>query len=259
MEGATVEKYQLNYVDYTDPHESNEFWIRLQQVFDNSNHSLESLARQINIPKRTVERFLSKQTHGDVLKMIYDISFACGVDPKILFDRTESIPYMDLTGIKSVDRMLITAYSDVSDTGVEGFLKVAARDYRLRHHRWRIDNDTKHDRITQLLELDDEGYPSMSIQAEIQCNKEVSQRNGMVKQLFLHRAHFAGEMLVVHYTVEEQKRSSHSKRAVRDALGHTDYVWLDRPVADYKKNGRLVPKIRIRQWTLDKKFRLEVA
>ena len=191
--------------------------------------------------------------------MIYDISFACGVDPKILFDRTESIPNMDLTGIKSIDRMLITAYSDISETGVEGFRKVAARDYRLRHHRWRIDNDTKHDRIAQLLELDDEGYPSLPLDAEIKLNAEVAERNDFVKQLFLHRAHFAGEVLVVHYTVEEQKRSSHSKLAIRDALSHTDYVWLDRPVADYKKNGRLVPKIRIRQWTLDKKFRLEVA
>ena len=253
-----MEKYQPNYIDFKDPHESNEFWIRLQQVFDNSNHSLESLAKQINIPRRTLVRFLSKQTHGDVLKMIYDIAFACGVDPKILFDRTESIPNMDLTGIKSIDRMLITAYSDVSDTGVEGFRKVAARDYRLRHHRWRIDNDTKHDRIAQLLELDDEGYPSLSLDAEIKSNAEVAKRNDFIKQLFLHRAHFAGEVLVVHYTVEERKRI-YNKRTIRDALGHTDYVWLERPVAEYKANGRLVPKIKIRQWTLDKKFRLEVA
>ena len=253
-----MEKYLPNYIDFEDPHESNEFWIRLQQVFDNSNHTLESLAEQISIPRRTLVRFLSKQTHGDVLKMIYDISFACGVDPKILFDRTESIPNMDLTGIKSIDRMLITAYSDVSETGVEGFRKVAAKDYRLRHHVWAIDNDTKHDRVTQLLELDDEGYPSLSMQSEIQCNQEVATRNGIVKQLFLHRAHFAGEMLVVHYTVEERKRI-YSKRTIRDALGHTDYLWLEKPVADYKKNGRLVPKIKIRQWTLDKKFRLEVA
>jgi len=253
-----VEKYQPNYIDYTDPHESNEFWIRLQQVFDNSNHSLESLAKQINCSKRTLERFLSKQTHSEVLKMIYDISFACGVDPKILFDRTVSIPNMDLSGIKSIDRMLITAYSDVSETGVEGFRKVAARDYRLRHHRWRIDNDTKHDRIAQLLELDEEGYPSLSLDAEIKLNAEVAERNDFIKQLFLHRAHFAGEMLVVHYTVEERKRI-YSKRTIRDALGHTDYVWLDRPVDDFRNNGRIVPKIRIRQWTLDKKFRLEVA
>jgi len=253
-----VEKYQPNYIDYTDPHESNEFWIRLQQVFDNSNHSLESLAKQINCSKRTLERFLSKQTHSEVLKMIYDISFACGVDPKILFDRTVSIPNMDLSGIKSIDRMLITAYSDVSETGVEGFRKVAAKDYRLRHHRWRIDNDTKHDRIAQLLELDEEGYPSLSLDAEIKLNAEVAERNDFIKQLFLHRAHFAGEMLVVHYTVEERKRI-YSKRTIRDALGHTDYVWLDRPVDDFRNNGRIVPKIRIRQWTLDKKFRLEVA
>ncbi len=253
-----MEKYQPNYIDYTDPHESNEFWIRLQQVFDNSNHSLESLAKQINCSKRTLERFLSKQTHSEVLKMIYDISFACGVDPKILFDRTVSIPNMDLSGIKSIDRMLITAYSDVSETGVEGFRKVAARDYRLRHHRWRIDNDTKHDRIAQLLELDEEGYPSLSLDAEIKLNAEVAERNDFIKQLFLHRAHFAGEMLVVHYTVEERKRI-YSKRTIRDALGHTDYVWLDRPVDDFRNNGRIVPKIRIRQWTLDKKFRLEVA
>ncbi len=253
-----MEKYQPNYIDYTDPHESNEFWIRLQQVFDNSNHSLESLAKQINCSKRTLERFLSKQTHSEVLKMIYDISFACGVDPKILFDRTVSIPNMDLSGIKSIDRMLITAYSDVSETGVEGFRKVAAKDYRLRHHRWRIDNDTKHDRIAQLLELDEEGYPSLSLDAEIKLNAEVAERNDFIKQLFLHRAHFAGEMLVVHYTVEERKRI-YSKRTIRDALGHTDYVWLDRPVDDFRNNGRIVPKIRIRQWTLDKKFRLEVA
>jgi transcriptional regulator with XRE-family HTH domain len=255
---ATVEKYQPNYIDFKDPHESNEFWIRLQQVFDNSNHSLESLAKQIGISKRTVERFLSKQTHGDVLKMIYDISFACGVDPKLLFDRTESIPNMDLTGIKSIDRMLITAYTDVSATGLEGFRKVASRNYRLRHHRWRIDNDTKHDRVAQMLELDDEGYPSLPLDAEIKLNAEVAERNDFVKQLFLHRAHFAGEMLVVHYTVEERKRI-YSKRTVRDALGHTDYVWLEKPLAEYKANGRLVPKIRVRQWTLDKKFRLEVA
>ena len=254
-----MEKYLPNYIDFEDPHESNEFWIRLQQVFDNSNHSLESLAKQINCSKRTLERFLSKQTHSEVLKMIYDISFACSVDPKILFDRTVSIPNMDLTGIKSIDRMLITAYSDVSETGVEGFRKVAARDYRLRHHRWRIDNDTKHDRVTQLLKLDGEGYPSLSLDAETTLNAEVAERNGLIKQLFLHRAHFAGEMLVVYYTVEEQKPSAHTKRAVRDALGHTDYVWLDRPVDDFRNNGRIVPKIRIRQWTLDKKFRLEVA
>lgn len=254
-----MEKYQPNYIDYSDPHESNEFWIRLQQVFDNSNHSLESLAKQINIPKRTVERFLSKQTHGDVLKMIYDISFACGVDPKLLFDRTESIPNIDLTGIKSIDRMLITAYNDISETGIEGFRKVAAKNYRLRHHRWRIDNDTKHDRITQLLEIDDEGYPSLPFEAEARLNAEVAERNGLIKQLFLHRAHFAGEMLVVHYTVEEQKRSAHNKTAVRDAMGHADYVWLERPVIEYRRNGRLIPKIKIRQWTMDSKFRTEVA
>lgn len=254
-----MEKYQAGYLDFTDPHESNEFWVRLQQVFDNSSHSLESLAKQIDVPKRTLERFLSKQTHSNVIRMVYDISYACGVDPKILFDKSTSIPNLDLTGIKSIDRMLITAYSDVSETGVEGFRKVAAKEYRLRHHRWRIANDTKHDRVTQLLELDDEGYPSLTLAAEVKLNSEVAQRNGMMKQLFLHRAYFAGEMLVVHYTVEEQKRSSHSKRAVRDALGHADYVWLEKPLAEYKANGRLVPKIRVRQWTLDKKFRLEVA
>jgi len=254
-----MDKYLPNYHDYTDPHESNEFWIRLQQVFDNSNHSLESLSKQINIPKRTVERFLSKQTHTDTIRMIYDISFACGVDPKLLFDRTESIPNMDLTGIKSIDRMLITAYSDTSETGVEGFRKVAASDYRLRHHRWRIDNDTKHDRITQLLEIDDEGYPSLPFEAEARLNAEVAERNGLIKQLYLHRAHFAGEVLVVYYTVEEHKPSAHNKSAVRDAIGHADYIWLEKPVRDYRENGRLVPKIRIRQWTMDSKFRTEVS
>lgn len=254
-----MDKYQPNYHDYEDPHESNEFWIRLQQVFDNSNHSLESLAKQINIPRRTLVRFLSKQTHGDVLRMIYDISFACGVDPKLLFDRTESIPNIDLTGIKSVDRMLITAYNDISETGIEGFRKVAASDYRLRHHRWRIDNDTKHDRITQILKIDDEGYPSLSLNAETTLNAEVAERNGLIKQLFLHRAHFAGEMLVVHYTVEEQKPSAHNKTAVRDAMDHADYVWLERPVREYRQNGRLIPKIKIRQWTMHSKFRTEVT
>jgi hypothetical protein len=98
----------------------------------------------------------------------------------------------------------------------------------------------------------------LPLDAEIKLNAEVAERNDFVKQLFLHRAHFAGEMLVVHYTVEERKRI-YSKRTIRDALGHTDYVWLERPVAEHKANGRLVPKIRVRQWTLDKKFRLEVA
>jgi hypothetical protein len=252
-----IKKYQLNIEDFKDPHESNEFWIRLQQIVENSNHTLDTLSEAIDVPRRTLGRFLSRQTHADVLRMVYDISNACGVKPALLFDKSKQIPHHDLTNIKSIDRMLMTAYNGGSVTGCDGFAKTCSDQYRLRHHRWRINNQTQHDRVTQLLKIDEEGYPSLSIVDEIALNNSVSETNKMSRQLYLHRAYIAGETIVVQYTMEERKTSPHSGKTVSEANVYTDHVTLERPIADYVENGRLVPRIKIRQWVVEKKFRLD--
>ena len=206
-------KFKVTPEDFADPHNSNEFFVRMQQIVANSNHTLDSLAETINVPRRTLGRFLSHQTHTDVIRMIYDISAACGVDVKTLFDQTLQIPVQDLTGIKSIDRMLMRAYNGASVTGCDGFIKTAGENYRLRHHRWRLDNNTTHNRVTQLLEIDDDGWPSLSLENEIQLNTEASSINNVIKNLYLHRAYIVGETINVQYTVEEVKTSPHNVRA----------------------------------------------
>ena len=251
-------KYNLISEDFSDPHDSNEFFVRMQQVYDNSNHTLDSLSNAIGVPRRTLGRFLSHQTHTDVLRMIYDVAAACGIDVKLLFDRTLQVPNQELTGIKTIDRMLVTAYNGASISGCDGFAKTCSADYRLRHHRWRMSNNTTHDRVTQLLELDDEGYPSLSLQSEIQLNEEVARANNVTKKLFLHRAYFAGETLTVQYSIQEINESPHeNKYTIRDTLPHTDHINLEYSLSEYTENARLVPKIKIRQWAFEKKFRTE--
>ena len=140
--------YEQLFVDYNDPHESNEFWVRLNQIFANSSHTIKSLSEFVGVSERTLSRFLSKKTYSDVIRLVYDVSYACGVTPDVLFNRQIHIPNQDFTGIKSIDRMLGEAYNDSSQTGIAGFAKYVGKEYRLHHERWKVNNDTNSRKYT---------------------------------------------------------------------------------------------------------------
>ena len=240
--------YEQFFEDYYDPHESNEFWIRLNQAFANSSHTIKSLSESINVSERTISRFLSKKTYGDVIRLIYDVSYSCGVTPDVLFNRQIHIPNQDLTGIKSIDRMLTEAYNDSSETGIEGFGKYAGKAYRLYHERWKIRNVTKQDRITRLLTRDLNGVPNLTYEDELNLNKEVAEINKHHKRLQLHGAYFAGEMIVVQYSIFETKHDEFNNNTTK-ILHHIDHLTLERSLKEYSENSRLIPKIKTRQWS----------
>ena len=233
--------------DYNDPHESNEFWIRLNQVFSNSQHTLKSLSESTGVSERTLSRFISKKTYSDVIRLIYDVSYACGITPDVLFNRQIHIPNQDVTGIKSIDRMLGEAYNDSSKTGIAGFAKYVGKEYRLHHERWKVRNDTKEDRITKLLVYDDDGLPTLTYEDELVLNKEVAEINKHQKRLQLHSAYKVGEMIVVHYSVFETRNDEFNK-AVK-VIPYIDHLTMERPLEEYSNNGRILPKIKMRQWS----------
>jgi len=240
--------YDHLFVDYNDPHESNEFWIRINQAFANSSHTLKSLSDSIGVSERTLSRFLSKKTYGDVIRLIYDVSHSCGITPDVLFNRQIHIPNQDLTGIKSIDRMITEAYNDSSETGIEGFRKYVGKEYRLYHERWKIRNDTKHNRITRLLTPDPNGTPTLTYENELKLNKEVAEINKHHRRLQIHSAYFAGEMVVVQYSVFETKRDEFNNKTTKN-FHHIDHLTLDRTLEEYSENSRLIPKIKTRQWS----------
>tara|TARA_Y100001978_G_C23662355_1_gene419360 strand:+ start:769 stop:1008 length:240 start_codon:yes stop_codon:yes gene_type:complete len=79
--------------------------------------------------------------------------------------------------------MLVEAYNNSSQTGIEGFAKYAEKKYRLHHERWKVRNDTKEDCITKLLVYDDDGLPTLTYEDEMLLNKEVAQINKYHKRL----------------------------------------------------------------------------
>ena len=143
--------------------------------------------------------------------------------------------------------MLTEAYNDSSETGVEGFGKYAGKEYRLYHERWKIRNDTKQDRITRLLTRDLNGTPTLTYEDELKLNKEVAEINKHHKRLQIHSAYFAGEMIVVQYSVFETKRHEFNHNTTK-TFHHIDHLTLERPLKEYSENSRLIPKIKTRQW-----------
>ena len=239
--------YEQLFVDYNDPHESNEFWVRLNQIFANSSHTIKSLSESVGVSERTLSRFLSKKTYSDVIRLVYDVSYACGVTPDVLFNRQIHIPNQDVTGIKSIDRMLGDAYNDSSQTGIEGFAKYVGKEYRLHHERWKVSNDTNQDRVTKLLTYDADGLPTLTYANELELNKEVAEINKHHKRLQLHDAYFAGEMIVVQYSIFETKHDEFNNNTTK-IFHHIDHLTLERPLKEYSENSRLIPKIKTRQW-----------
>ena len=240
-------KYREHFLDFPDPHESNEFFVRIQQVFSHSHHTVQSLSDAINVPKRTLQRFLNKETHNDTIRMVYDFAYACGVRPEVLFDRSLQIANLDLTGIKTIDKMLVDCYNDTSQTGVDGFSRYISNNYRLRHDRWRRKTNGKNNRITSLLSEDEDGRLGLTYENEKKLNQESGETNKLFKRLQLNRAYIVCDLIVVQYVIYELKQDDFSQSKV--ALKHIDHLKLERPIDDYIENTRLVPKIDIRQWS----------
>jgi len=84
------------------------------KFFSNSQHTLKSLYESTGVSERTRSRFISKKNYTDVIRLIYDVSYSCGVTPDILFNRSIYLPNQDLIGIRSIDRMLVEAYNNYS-------------------------------------------------------------------------------------------------------------------------------------------------
>ena len=244
---AKDDEYREHYLDFKDPHESNEFYVRLLQVFEQSHHTLQSLSDAINVPKRTLQRFINKETHGDTIRMIYDVAYACGMRPEVFFDRKIQIANLELTGVKSIDRMLVDCYNNTSRTGLDGFDRYIANNYRLRHDRWRKEAKRgTNSRITSLLVEDEDGCLGLSFADEVKLNDESAVTNRMTKRLRLHRAYIVCDLVNVAYSIAEIHESeNYPSKAV---LRHADHLKLEQPIAFYKENPRVRPKICIRQW-----------
>tara|TARA_Y100001938_G_C8027924_1_gene399017 strand:+ start:414 stop:1175 length:762 start_codon:yes stop_codon:yes gene_type:complete len=241
------ENFKEEYLDFNHPHESNDFWVRLNQTYEASPYTLETLSETLGVSEKTLSRFLSKKTHNDVIRLIYDFSYACGVTPDALFNRKIQITDKDLIGIKSIDHMLCDVYSDASTTGIRSFKKYISKNYKLKHKSWKTKNNTKQNRVTSLLKIDEKGDPYLTYNDELELNAEVASANNHTKRLRLHSAFLVDEIIVVNYTIYETKMGefiNHTR-----TFQHIDHLTLDRPIKDYKQNGRLTPKIKVRQWS----------
>jgi len=205
------------------------------------------LSETLGVSEKTLSRFLSKKTHNDVIRLIYDFSYACGITPDTLFNRKIQITDKDLIGIKSIDRMLCDVYSDSSSTGIMSFKKYISKDYQLKHKNWLTINDTQQNRITNLLRYDDNGIPYLTYKDEVELNAEVAKTNNHRKRLRLHSAYLVDEIIVVNYTIYETKMGEFANQT--QTFQHIDHLTLDRSIHDYKQNGRLTPKIKVRQWS----------
>ena len=143
--------------------------------------------------------------------------------------------------------MLCDVYSDSSSTGIMSFKRYASKDYQLKHKSWMTINDTQQNRITNLLKYDDNGIPYLTYKDEVELNTEVAKTNNHRKRLRLHSAFLVDEVIAVNYTIYETKMGEFTNHT--QTFQHIDHLTLERPIQDYKKNGRLVPKIKIRQWS----------
>ena len=76
----------------------------------------------------------------------------------------------------------------------------------------------------------------------------IEEINKHYKRLQLHDAYFAGEMIVVQYSIFETKQDEFTNNTTK-TFHHIDHVTLERPLNEYKENGRLIPKIKTRQWS----------
>lgn len=241
------DSFKEEYLDYNHPHESNDFWVRLNQTYESSPYTLETLSETLGVSEKTLSRFLSKKTHNDVIRLIYDFSYACGITPDTLFNRKVQITDKDLIGIKSIDRMLCDVYSDSSSTGIVSFKKYISKEYKLKHNGWGTKIKSKQNRVTRLLKFDENNEPYLTYQDEIKLNTEVATLNNHTKRLRLHTAFLVDQIIFVNYTIYETKMGEFANHT--QPFQHIDHLTLERPINDYKENGRLIPKIKVRQWS----------
>jgi len=78
-------------------------------------------------------------------------------------------------------------------------------------------------------------------------NKEVAKINKHHKRLQPHNAYKVGEMIVVQYSVFETRNDEFNK-AVK-VIQYIDHITMERPLEEYSDNGRILPKIKMRQWS----------
>ena len=144
--------------------------------------------------------------------------------------------------------MLVDCYNNTSRSGVDGFARYIADNYRLRHDRWRKEAKRgTNSRITSLLFEDEDGCHGLPYADEVRLNNESVGTNRVIKRVQLHRAYIVCDLVNVTYSVAEIHESeNYPTKAV---LRHIDHLKLEQPIAYYIEHPRVRPKISIRQWS----------
>ena len=219
-------------------HQSSLFWIRLQKLYANSSHSHQSLANAVGVDRKTIQRMLAGSTYRNVVALIYDIAQACGTTAEVLFDANRDLPVVSLTGIVSIDRMLSTIHNCTTRAHIESYRGYISPKYLM--FRGRDEEFTGAE--TRSPWRPREG---ITYERELELNLAASEENNTERYSTLRKAYTAGEQVVAMFDVDiVSVDNSDLKRTVR-CIEHLE---LERPLEDYEKNGRLVPKIVRRHW-----------
>ena len=245
------------------PHTSEIFWKRLAAMYASSNHTHQSLADTCGVDRKTIQRFMSGGTYEEAIKLIFDISLACGQPPKILFDPDHVMPADKLIGIRSIDEMLRNSYNDLSPTGLDGMSSYVSDRYRVVNDKYgtvedekireRFSGVGKSHALTSPLWLDEEGTEieiepqrlGLTWKDEYALNLEASTNTDTTKQVVLKGASILQEMILVDYVIYEHHKDQPARDKQRALM---DHLLLERPIGRYRANGRLRPKIVRRHW-----------
>lgn len=219
-------------------HQSSLFWIRLQKLYANSSHSHQSLANAVGVDRKTIQRMLAGSTYRNVIALIYDIAQACGTTAEVLFDANRDLPLVSLTGIASIDRMLTTIHNCITRAHTESYYGYISPKYQMFRGR---------DEEFTGAETKNPWRPREGItyERELELNLAASKENNTERHSTLRKAYTAGEQVVVIFDVDIVSiDNSNLMRTVR----LIEHLELERPLEDYEKNGRLIPKIVKRHW-----------
>lgn len=220
----------------TNYHESSIFWQRLQKVYDSSNHSHQSLADQIGVNRKTVQRILAGETYRDMITVIYDIALACGVTPDLLFDSKRELPYTPLTGIASIDRMLMAIHNVESVGHIEPYAPYVHKDYLM--FRGSDEEFTGASGTWRPRE-------GITFEKELELNLMSANTNNTKRRSTLVKGYIAGEQVVA---VNEVEVFSVLTGKVHQTARFIEHLELERSLDEHVENPRLVPKIIRRHW-----------
>jgi len=222
----------------TGTHDSELFFDRLVQVYNNSGHTHTSLAEEAGVSRNTVQRLLSNGNNMHVIKTLMDISRALGVSLKTLLDYGEQLPSSTTVGIDAIDEMVRVCYSEDSVTGTDGFTAYA-------HDNYRVYNDSFVKRVSERYEEARKNGGGLSLETERTINAQNSAVNGTWFKRHLQKHYFFEGILIVVYLQIHYVKNRPNVATERKII---DHLVLEHDKKAYEEDKNLKPKILKRHW-----------